>query len=164
MAKLGKRAAAAKAAFEGKSNLTVEEAVSIVKSNAGARFDETGAVAVNLGVDPRHAAQIARGVVGLPTRTGTDVRVAVFARGPTADPATAAGADPAGTEARQEHGPGGRPRLAAAAPPRHMAPARGLLGDVLAPRQLLPPPPRADSEGRHCHDGRRGRGQGRKRR
>ncbi len=70
MAKLGKRTAAARDAFAGKSNLTVEEAVALVKGSAGAKFDETVEIAVVLGVDPRHADQMVRGVVGLPNGTG----------------------------------------------------------------------------------------------
>ena len=82
MAKIAKKKAAARAAFEGKSNLAVEDAVALVKANATARFDETVEIAMNLGVDPRHADQMVRGVVQLPNGTGKDVRVAVFARGP----------------------------------------------------------------------------------
>ena len=70
MAKLGKRTRAAREAFDGKENVTVEEAVSLVKSNANAKFDETVEIAVNLGVDPRHADQMVRGVVTLPNGTG----------------------------------------------------------------------------------------------
>ncbi len=81
MAKLGKRTTAARAAFAGKANLTVEDAVALVKSNANAKFDETVEIAMNLGVDPRHADQMVRGVVGLPNGTGKTMRVAVFARG-----------------------------------------------------------------------------------
>jgi large subunit ribosomal protein L1 len=98
MAKLGKRTTAARAAFAGKANLTVEDAVALVKSNANAKFDETVEIAMNLGVDPRHADQMVRGVVGLPNGTGKTMRVAVFARGPKADEATAAGADIVGAE------------------------------------------------------------------
>ena len=98
MAKLGKRTTAAREAFVGKENLTVEEAVSLIKANANAKFDETLEIALNLGVDPRHADQMVRGVVGLPNGTGKDVRVAVFARGPKADEAKAAGADIVGAE------------------------------------------------------------------
>ncbi len=82
MAKFGKRTVAARAAFAGKDNLSVEEAVALIKSNANAKFDETLEIAMNLGVDPRHADQMVRGVVQLPNGTGKTVRVAVFARGP----------------------------------------------------------------------------------
>ena len=81
MAKLGKRTRAAREAFAGKSDVSVEEAVALVKGNATAKFDETVEIAVQLGVDPRHADQMVRGVVGLPNGTGKSVRVAVFARG-----------------------------------------------------------------------------------
>ncbi len=87
MAKLAKRTAAARKAFEGKANLSVAEAVALVKANATAKFDETLEIAMNLGVDPRHADQMVRGVVNLPNGTGKTVRVAVFARGAKADEA-----------------------------------------------------------------------------
>ena len=76
----------------------LDEAVKLVKGNAKAKFDETVEIAVNLGVDPRHADQQVRGVVNLPSGTGRDVRVAVFARGPQAEAATSAGADIVGAE------------------------------------------------------------------
>ena len=98
MAKLGKRIVAARAAFEGKENLSVTEAVALVKDNAKAKFDETVEVALNLGVDPRHADQMVRGTVNLPNGTGKTVRVAVFARGDKAEEAKAAGADVVGAE------------------------------------------------------------------
>ena len=78
MAKLGKRAKVATAAFEGKNNISVEEAVKLIKGTATAKFDETVEIALNLGVDPRHADQMVRGVVQLPNGTGKTVRVAVF--------------------------------------------------------------------------------------
>ena len=93
MAKLGKRTAAARAAFEGKNNVSVAEAVALVKTNATAKFDESIEIAMQLGVDPRHADQMVRGTVTLPHGTGKTVRVAVFARGEKADEAKAAGAD-----------------------------------------------------------------------
>ena len=96
MAKIAKKKAAARAAFEGKTYLPVEEAIALVKANATAKFDETVEIAMNLGVDPRHADQMVRGVVQLPNGTGKDVRVAVFARGPKADEAKAAGAEVVG--------------------------------------------------------------------
>jgi large subunit ribosomal protein L1 len=108
MAKLGKRAAAAKAAFEGKNNVSVEEAVTLIKSNANAKFDETLEIAMVLGVDPRHADQMVRGVIGLPNGTGKTVRVAVFARGAKAEEAQAAGADIVGAEDLMEIVQGGK--------------------------------------------------------
>jgi large subunit ribosomal protein L1 len=82
MGKIGKRLKAAQAAFEGKELLSVEDAVALVKANASAKFDESVEIAMNLGVDPRHADQMVRGTVNLPNGTGKSVRVAVFARGP----------------------------------------------------------------------------------
>ncbi|MEL7215627.1 MAG: 50S ribosomal protein L1, partial [Pseudomonadota bacterium] len=98
MAKTGKRLTAASEAFEGKANLSVADAVALVKANATAKFDETIEIAVNLGVDPRHADQMVRGMVALPNGTGKTARVAVFARGPKADEAKEAGADIVGAE------------------------------------------------------------------
>ena len=80
MGKVGKRTKKSLEAFSGKSNVTIEEAVKLVKSNATAKFDETIEIAMNLGVDTRHADQMVRGVVGLPNGTGKSMRVAVFAR------------------------------------------------------------------------------------
>ena len=108
MAKLGKRTKAIREAVAGKSNLSVEDAVTLVKGNASAKFDETVEIAMNLGVDPRHADQMVRGVVGLPNGTGKDVRVAVFARGPKAEEAQAAGADIVGAEDLMEIVQGGK--------------------------------------------------------
>ena len=93
MGKIGKRLQAARAAFEGKEDVTVEDAVALIKANASAKFDETVEIAMNLGVDPRHADQMVRGTVNLPNGTGKTVRVAVFARGPKAEEAKEAGAD-----------------------------------------------------------------------
>ena len=98
MAKYGKRTTAARAVFAGKSMVTVEEAVALIKSVATAKFDESLEIAMNLGVDPRHADQMVRGTVNLPNGTGKTVRVAVFARGPKAEEALAAGADVVGAE------------------------------------------------------------------
>src|SRR5512145_3470931 len=98
MAKLGKRTRAAREAFDGKSNLSVEDAVKLIKTAASAKFDETLEIAMNLGVDPRHSDQMVRGVVTLPNGTGRTVRVGVFARGAKADEARAAGADVVGAE------------------------------------------------------------------
>ncbi|MEO1732289.1 MAG: 50S ribosomal protein L1, partial [Pseudomonadota bacterium] len=107
MAKLGKRTRAAREAVAGKANLSVEDAVALVKSNASAKFDETVEISMNLGVDPRHADQMVRGVIGLPNGTGKTVRVAVFARGPKAEEAQAAGADIVGAEDLMETVQGG---------------------------------------------------------
>jgi large subunit ribosomal protein L1 len=98
MANLGKRTRAAREAFADKANVTVEEAVALIKGAAKTKFDETVEIAMNLGVDPRHADQMVRGVVGLPNGTGKTVRVAVFARGAKADEAKEAVADIVGAE------------------------------------------------------------------
>jgi large subunit ribosomal protein L1 len=140
MAKLGKRAQAARAAFEGKADVTVEEAVSMVKSSASAKFDETLEIAMNLGVDPRHADQMVRGVVTLPNGTGKTVRVAVFARGPKADEAKEAGADIVGAEDLMETIQGGEINFDRCIATPDMMPIVGRLGKVLGPRNLMPNP------------------------
>ncbi|PSL14273.1 50S ribosomal protein L1 [Shimia abyssi] len=140
MAKLGKRTAAAREAFAGKDNLTVEEAVALVKGNATAKFDETVEIAVQLGVDPRHADQMVRGVVGLPNGTGKTVRVAVFARGPKAEEAQAAGADIVGAEDLMETVQGGTIDFDRCIATPDMMPVVGRLGKVLGPRNLMPNP------------------------
>ena len=140
MAKLGKRSTAARAAFAGKQNVTVEEAISLVKGNASAKFDETVELALNLGVDPRHADQMVRGVVSLPNGTGKDVRVAVFARGAKADEATAAGADVVGAEDLMEIVQGGKIDFDRCIATPDMMPIVGRLGKVLGPRNLMPNP------------------------
>ncbi|MCV2892973.1 50S ribosomal protein L1 [Lentibacter sp. XHP0401] len=140
MGKLGKRTVAAREAFAGKENLTVEEAVSLIKASANAKFDETLEIAMNLGVDPRHADQMVRGVVGLPNGTGKDVRVAVFARGPKADEATAAGADVVGAEDLMEIVQGGKIDFDRCIATPDMMPVVGRLGKVLGPRNLMPNP------------------------
>ncbi len=140
MAKLGKRTAAAREAFAGKSNLTVEEAVALVKSNANAKFDETIEIAMNLGVDTRHADQMVRGVIGLPNGTGKTMRVAVFARGPKAEEAQAAGADIVGAEDLMEAVQGGTIDFDRCIATPDMMPVVGRLGKVLGPRNLMPNP------------------------
>ena len=140
MAKLGKRTRAAREAFDGKENVTVEEAVSLVKGNANAKFDETVEIAVNLGVDPRHADQMVRGVVTLPNGTGKTVRVAVFARGDKADEAKAAGADIVGAEDLMEIVQGGTIDFDRCIATPDMMPVVGRLGKVLGPRNLMPNP------------------------
>lgn len=140
MAKLGKRTRAAREAFAGKENVTVEEAVSLIKNNATAKFDETVEIAVNLGVDPRHADQMVRGVIGLPNGTGKTVRVAVFARGPKADEAKEAGADIVGAEDLMETVQGGTIEFDRCIATPDMMPVVGRLGKVLGPRNLMPNP------------------------
>ena len=140
MAKHGKRTTAAREAFAGKANLTVEEAVALVKGNASAKFDETVEIAVNLGVDPRHADQMVRGVVGLPNGTGKTMRVAVFARGAKAEEAQAAGADIVGAEDLMETVQGGKIEFDRCIATPDMMPVVGRLGKVLGPRNLMPNP------------------------
>ncbi|KIC45432.1 50S ribosomal protein L1 [Tateyamaria sp. ANG-S1] len=140
MAKLGKRTKAAREAFAGKENLSVEDAVSLIKANASAKFDETVEISMNLGVDPRHADQMVRGVVGLPNGTGKDVRVAVFARGPKAEEAQAAGADIVGAEDLMETVQGGTIEFDRCIATPDMMPIVGRLGKVLGPRNLMPNP------------------------
>ncbi|MFU1477442.1 50S ribosomal protein L1 [Roseovarius sp. C7] len=140
MAKLGKRTRAAREAFAGKENLSVEDAVALVKANAKSKFDETIEIAVNLGVDPRHADQMVRGVIGLPNGTGKDVRVAVFARGAKADEAKEAGADIVGAEDLMETVQNGQIDFDRCIATPDMMPIVGRLGKVLGPRNLMPNP------------------------
>ena len=140
MAKLGKRMKAANEAFADKMDVTVEEAVALVKGNAKAKFDETIEIAMNLGVDPRHADQMVRGTVNLPNGTGKTVRVAVFARGPKADEAKEAGADIVGAEDLMETVQGGTIDFDRCIATPDMMPIVGRLGKVLGPRNLMPNP------------------------
>ena len=140
MAKLGKRSAAAEKAFEGKELLAVEAAVALIKSSATAKFDETLEIAMNLGVDPRHADQMVRGVVSLPNGTGKTVRVAVFARGAKADEAKAAGADIVGAEDLMETIQQGKIEFDRCIATPDMMPLVGRLGKILGPRNLMPNP------------------------
>jgi large subunit ribosomal protein L1 len=140
MAKLGKRTRAAREAFAGKENVTVEEAVALIKANSSVKFDETMEIAVNLGVDPRHADQMVRGVVGLPNGTGKTVRVAVFARGAKAEEAEAAGADVVGAEDLMETVQSGKIDFDRCIATPDMMPIVGRLGKVLGPRNLMPNP------------------------
>ena len=112
----------------------------LVKANATAKFDETLEIAMNLGVDPRHADQMVRGVVALPNGTGKTVRVAVFARGAKADEATAAGADIVGAEDLMETIQGGKIEFDRCIATPDMMPIVGRLGKILGPRNLMPNP------------------------
>jgi len=138
MAKLPKR----EQAFGGDRNAVValEEAVKLVKANATAKFDETVEIAVNLGVDPRHADQQVRGVVNLPNGTGRDVRVAVIAKDAKAAEATAAGADIVGAEELVERIQGGFMEFDRVIATPDMMALVGRLGKVLGPRGLMPNP------------------------
>lgn len=140
MAKLGKRTKAARANIDVKAVYSVDDAVKIVKGNATAKFDETIEVAVNLGVDPRHADQMVRGVVTLPKGTGKTLRVAVFARGANAEKATAAGADIVGAEDLMERIQGGQIDFDRVIATPDMMPIVGRLGKVLGPKGLMPNP------------------------
>ncbi|MCH2166347.1 MAG: 50S ribosomal protein L1 [Oceanicola sp.] len=140
MAKIGKRLKAAREAFAGKENLSVEDAVALVKGSASTKFDETVEIALNLGVDPRHADQMVRGTVTLPAGTGKSVRVAVFARGDKADEATAAGADIVGAEDLMQAIQGGEINFDRCIATPDMMPIVGRLGKILGPRNLMPNP------------------------
>ena len=140
MAKIGKRTKAARAAFDGKTDVALDEAVALVKANASAKFDETVEIAMNLGIDPRHADQMVRGTVNLPNGTGKSVRVAVFARGPKAEEAQAAGADIVGAEDLMETVQGGVIEFDRCIATPDMMPIVGRLGKVLGPRNLMPNP------------------------
>ena len=140
MAKPGKRIRAIREAIGDKTLLGVDEAIKILKDNAKAKFDETIEIAMNLGVDPRHADQMVRGVVNLPNGTGKSVRVAVFARGPKADEAKEAGADVVGAEDLMETVQGGTIEFDVCIATPDMMPIVGRLGKVLGPRGLMPNP------------------------
>src|SRR4029079_6784914 len=116
------------------------EAVSMVKTRASAKFDETIEVALNLGVDPRHADQIVRGVVNLPNGTGRTVRVAVFAKGDKAEEARKAGADIVGAEDLMETIQGGTIDFDRVIATPDMMGIVGRLGKVLGPKGLMPNP------------------------
>ena len=140
MAKLGKRTRAAQEIFGNATNLSVEEAVALIKKAASAKFDETVEIAMNLGVDPRHADQMVRGVVQLPNGTGKTVRVAVFARGAKADEAKSAGADIVGAEDLMETIMGGKIEFDRCIATPDLMPLVGRLGKILGPRNLMPNP------------------------
>ena len=140
MAMLGKRMAAAREEFAGKVDLSIKDAVALVKKNANAKFDEIVDISINLGVDPRHADQMVRGTVNLPNGTGKSVRVGVFARGAKAEEATAAGADVVGAEDLMEAVQGGKIDFDRCIATPDMMPIVGRLGKVLGPRNLMPNP------------------------
>ena len=140
MVKTGKKFLSAKKEFEGKIDLSLEEAVSLVKSNSSAKFDETIDIAINLGVDPKHADQMVRGVCALPHGNGKDVRVAVFAKGEKAEEAKKAGADLVGAEDLMETIQGGAIDFDRCIATPDMMAIVGRLGKVLGPRNLMPNP------------------------
>ncbi|HEX3431407.1 MAG TPA: 50S ribosomal protein L1 [Rhizomicrobium sp.] len=140
MATTTKRYAKAQQGLDSTRAYTVEEAVKLVKERATAKFDETIEVAINLGVDPRHADQMVRGVVSLPNGTGRKLRVAVFAKGPKADEARAAGADIVGAEDLAERVQKGEIDFDRCVATPDMMGIVGRLGKVLGPRGLMPNP------------------------
>ena len=139
MAKLSKRRKA-QAEIDRNRFYAVDEAISIVKDNAKAKFDETIEIAMNLGVDPRHADQMVRGVVSLPKGSGKDVRVAVFAKGDKAEEAKKAGADVVGAEDLMETIQGGQIDFDRVIATPDMMGVVGRLGKVLGPKGLMPNP------------------------
>jgi large subunit ribosomal protein L1 len=141
MAKQSKRKQAALAAVDRERTYPLAEAVSLVKANAAAtKFDETIEIAMNLGVDPRHADQMVRGVVAMPNGTGKTMRVAVFARDAKADEAKEAGADLVGAEDLAEAIQGGESNFDRVIASPDMMGVVGRLGKVLGPRGLMPNP------------------------
>jgi large subunit ribosomal protein L1 len=136
----GKRMQAANETVDKNKLYTLDEAVKLVKANATAKFDETVEIAINLGVDPRHADQMVRGVIELPNGTGRAQRVAVFARDEKADEAKAAGADIVGAEELMEAVQGGTIDFDRCIATPDMMPLVGRLGKVLGPRNLMPNP------------------------
>lgn len=140
MAKSGKRYRAALDGLDREKAHSVSEAVAIVKKNATAKFDETIDIAVNLGVDPKYADQMVRGVVTLPSGTGKDVRVAVFAKDAKAEEAREAGAEHVGAEDLMEKIQGGFMDFDRVIASPDMMAVVGRLGKVLGPRGLMPNP------------------------
>jgi len=140
MARISKRVAASREGLDRNAIYGLEEAVKMLKARATAKFDETVEVAMNLGVDPRHADQMVRGVCNLPNGSGRTVRVAVFARGAKADEAKAAGADIVGAEDLLEQIQGGNINFDRCIATPDMMGLVGRLGKVLGPRGLMPNP------------------------
>ena len=136
----GKRTKAANESVDKNKLYSLDEAVKLVKANATAKFDETVEIAINLGVDPRHADQMVRGVIELPNGTGRAQRVAVFARDEKAEEAKAAGADIVGAEDLMETVQGGTIDFDRCIATPDMMPLVGRLGKVLGPRNLMPNP------------------------
>ncbi len=140
MAKQGKRIRAAAEGIDRVKLYPISDAISMVKERATAKFDETVEVAINLGVDPRHADQMVRGVCVLPNGTGRTVRVAVFARGAKADEAAKAGADIVGAEDLVEQVQKGEINFDRCIASPDMMGLVGRLGKILGPRGLMPNP------------------------
>src|SRR5690242_21073210 len=140
MAKTSKRFKKAVDGVDSMKSYAVEEAVKLVKARATAKFDETIELSINLGVDPRHADQMVRGVVSLPSGTGRALRVAVFAKGPKAEEAKKAGADIVGAEDLAEQVNKGEINFDRCIATPDMMGVVGRLGKVLGPRGLMPNP------------------------
>ena len=136
----GKRTLAAREGVDRTKLYPIDEAVKMVKERAKAKFDETIEIAMNLGVDPKHADQMVRGVCTLPNGSGRTVRVGVFARGAKADEAKAAGADVVGAEDLFEAVNGGKVDFDRCIATQDMMPLVGRLGKVLGPRGIMPNP------------------------
>ncbi len=140
MANIAKRVRATREGVDRLKLYGLDEALGMIKERATAKFDETIEVAINLGVDPRHADQMVRGVCNLPNGSGRTVRVAVFARGAKADEAKAAGADIVGAEDLLEIVQGGTIEFDRCIATPDLMPLVGRLGKVLGPRGLMPNP------------------------
>jgi large subunit ribosomal protein L1 len=140
MAKVSKRFKKVIEGLDAAKSYSVDEAVKLIKSRATAKFDETIELAINLGVDPRHADQMVRGVVSLPSGTGRALRVAVFAKGPKADEAKAAGADIVGAEDLAEIVQKGEINFDKCIATPDMMGIVGRLGKILGPKGLMPTP------------------------
>ncbi|UJW86393.1 50S ribosomal protein L1 [Devosia sp. SL43] len=140
MAHVGKKITKAREGIDRNKLYKLDEAIKMVKSRASAKFDETIEIAINLGVDPRHADQMVRGVVNLPNGTGKTVRVAVFAKDAKADEARKAGADIVGAEDLMEQIQAGKIDFDRCIATPDMMPLVGRLGKILGPRNLMPNP------------------------
>jgi large subunit ribosomal protein L1 len=140
MTNLGKRTTKVREGIDREKLYSIDDAVKMIKDRAKAKFDETIEIAMNLGVDPRHADQMVRGVVMLPNGTGRSVRVGVFARGAKADEARAAGADVVGAEDLVEKVQGGTIDFDRCIATPDLMPLVGRLGKVLGPRGMMPNP------------------------
>ncbi|GGC54642.1 50S ribosomal protein L1 [Siccirubricoccus deserti] len=140
MAKQGKRLKAIYATLDRDAVVPLQQAIGLVKANAKAKFDETIEISMNLGIDPRHADQMVRGVVGLPNGTGKTVRIGVFARGPKAEEALAAGADVVGADDLAAAVQEGKIEFDRCIATPDMMGLVGRLGKILGPRGLMPNP------------------------